>query len=177
MNDGPHSSTPSDADDAVPPGATRDRPTTQSEYGIPDDESGLLPWAHVRARLREDRTFWVATTSPDGRAHTRPVWGVVVDGIFHCGGGERTRWVRNVGADPRLTVHCEDGDDVVIVEGRAEKLTPETASAERLARIDAAYDEKYGIEHGTPVFAIHPETVLAWADYPTDATRWRFEDD
>ncbi|MFC4356464.1 pyridoxamine 5'-phosphate oxidase family protein [Halobium salinum] len=164
-------------DPSTPPNAHRDRPTTQSEYGIPEDEEGLLPWSHVLARLREDRTFWVATTGPDSRPHTRPVWGVVVDGTFHCGGGERTRWVRNVDADPRLAVHCESGEDVVIVEGLAEKLTPEIADAERLVSIDAAYAEKYGIEHGTPVFAIRPETVLAWSDYPTDATRWRFEDD
>ncbi|MFC6725988.1 pyridoxamine 5'-phosphate oxidase, partial [Halobium palmae] len=47
--------------------------------------------------------------------------------------------------------------------------------ADRLARIDAAYEEKYGVEHGTPVFAVRPETVLAWSEYPADATRWRFD--
>lgn len=142
----------------VPDGATRDRPQTERSYGIPDDHAGLLPWSFVLDRLGADRTFWIATTRPDGAPHTRPVWGVVVDGTFHCGGGERTRWVRNLAADPHLVVHSESGEEVVIIEGRAEQLDE---NADAIEHVDAAYAEKYGIEHGTPVFAVWPERVLA----------------
>jgi len=166
MDDRPREST----DDAV-----RDRPETEESYGIPADRDGLLEWSFVVERLRDERFFWVSTTSPDGRPHARPVWGVWVDGRFHCGGGERTRWVRNLDENPAITVHTEDAEAVVILEGGAEKLTEETAEDERLDRIDAAYESKYGVEHGTLVFAVHPERVLAWSDYPTDATRWRFD--
>lgn len=156
----------------VPDGATRDRPQTERSYGIPDDDAGLLPWSFILDRLGADRTFWIATTRPDGTPHTRPVWGVVVDGTFHCGGGERTRWVRNLAADPHLVVHSESGEEVVIIEGRAEQLDE---NADAVEPVDAAYAEKYGIEHGTPVFAVQPERVLAWTDYPADATRWTFD--
>ncbi|SFR43481.1 pyridoxamine 5'-phosphate oxidase family protein [Halogeometricum limi] len=163
------------AADETPPDAARDRPVTEASYGIPDDEAGLLPWSFVADRLREDRTFWMSTTLPDGRPHARPVWGVFVDGRLHCGGGEETRWVRNVARDPRIVVHRESGEDVVILDGIAERLDAETADAARLERIDDAYEEKYGIRHGTPVFSIRPTRVLAWSEYPTDATRWRFD--
>lgn len=153
----------------------RSRPKTQSEYGIPENKEGMLSWEFVAETMAGDQTYWVTTTRPDGRPHARPVWGVWVDGRFHCGGGEGTRWVRNLAASPAITVHRESGTEVVIIEGTAEKLTEESASAERLERIDAAYEAKYDMPHGTPVFAVHPTTVLAWTDYPEDATRWEFE--
>lgn len=156
----------------MPAGPTdRGRSETEASYGIPDDREGLLPWSTVADRVRDERTFWVTTTRPDGRPHARPVW---IDGAFHCGGGERTRWVRNLASNPAITVHTEDGESVVIVEGVAERLTPETASRERLERIDDRYEEKYDVRHGTPVFAVRPTTALAWNDYPAGATRWRF---
>lgn len=161
-------------DDPTPRSSNRDRPKTEGSYGIPTTAEGLLPWSFVERRLADDRTFWLVTTRPDGAPHARPVWGVFVDGAFHCGGGERTRWVRNVGRDPRVTVHRESGEDVVVVEGVADRLD-DTADPNRLERIDDAYEEKYGVRHGTPVFAVRPSRVLAWSDYPTDATRWTFE--
>ena len=119
--------------------------------------------------------FWVSTTRPDGRPHARPVWGVWVDGALHCGGGEQTRWVRNLAADPRLTVHTESGTDVVILDGVAERLDQETTDTETLSRIDDAYEAKYDVRHGTPVFRIQPKRVFAWSEFPSDATRWRFD--
>ncbi|EMA47924.1 pyridoxamine 5'-phosphate oxidase family protein [Halococcus saccharolyticus] len=159
---------------AEPANATRERPHTESSYGIPDDEKGLLSWTFVADRLRENRNFWVSTTLPDGGPHARPVWGVYTEETFYCGGGERTRWVRNLAADPRVVVHSESGDEVVILEGRVEHVDEGTATQERIERVDAAYERKYGIEHGTPFFAVRPERVLAWNEYPTDATRWTF---
>jgi len=172
-DDASHDDAPDvDAADPDRTAAERTRPETEASYGIPTDREGMLPWSFVAESLATDRTFWVSTTRPDGRPHARPVWGVWVDDRFHCGGGERTRWVRNLAVDPAVTVHRESGDEVVILEGEAERVT----DADRLERVDAAYEEKYGVEHGTPVFAVIPDTVLAWRDYPTDATRWTFED-
>ncbi len=157
-----------------PANATRERPQTESSYGIPESEEGLLPWSFVAERLDENRNFWVSTTLPDGRPHARPVWGVYVEGTFYCGGGERTRWVRNLAANPHVVVHGESGDEVVILEGWAERIDKDSTESVVIGRVDDAYERKYGIEHGTPFFAVHPERVLAWNDYPTDATRWTF---
>ncbi len=156
-------------------GPDPDRPETEASYGIPSDREGLLSWTFVEETLAGERNYWLATTRPDGRPHARPVWGVWVDGTLHCGGGERTRWVRNLAENPAVTIHTEDAEEVVVVEGVAEKLTESTAELDFLERIDDAYEAKYDVRHGTPVFAIRPTKVLAWRDYPTDATRWRFE--
>ena len=64
---------------------------------------------------------------------------------------------------------------MVIVEGEAERLDEGTAEEDRLRALDDAYEAKYDVRHGTPLFAVRPERVLAWSDYPTDATRWRFD--
>lgn len=166
-------------DASAPPGASRTRPTTESSYGVPDaaDESGLLPWSFVTDRLAADRTYWLSTTRPDGRPHARPAWGVWVDGTLYCGGGERTRWVRNLTADPGVAVHRESGEEVVIVEGTAERIDAETADAALVEAVDDAYEAKYGVRHGTPLFAVQPERVLAWRDFPADATKWAFDAD
>jgi nitroimidazol reductase NimA-like FMN-containing flavoprotein (pyridoxamine 5'-phosphate oxidase superfamily) len=147
----------------------RSTPETEDSYGIPDGD-GALDWSFVADRLRDQRTFWLATTRPDGSPHTRPVWGVYVGDTFHCGGGERTRWVRNLAATPSVAVHSESGTEVVILEGRAERVSDDDTQE----RVDDAYEEKYGVRHGSPVFAVRPERAFAWTDFPTDATRWVF---
>ncbi|MCU4742915.1 pyridoxamine 5'-phosphate oxidase family protein [Natronoglomus mannanivorans] len=154
---------------------TRGRPHTEDSYGIPASSQGLLPWGFVEETLAADRSYWVTTVRPDGQPHVRPTWGVCVDGTFHCGGGEKTRWVRNLASDPAIVVHRESADEVVIVEGQARRIDEETAEADLLERLDAAYERKYGVDHGTPFFAVEPSVVFAWRDYPDDATRWEFE--
>lgn len=156
-------------------GGSRSRPETEASYGIPTDADGLLPWPFVEEAVAGGMNYWVTTLRPDGRPHARPTWGVWVDSRFHCGGGEGTRWVRNLSADPAIAVHIESAETVVIVEGEAERLDEETAPAEAIERVDEAYEAKYEIEHGTPFFTVRPERVIAWSDYPMDATRWRFD--
>lgn len=156
------------------PEARRDRPETEASYGIPSTSDGLLTWDFVSARMADERTYWLTTVRPDGRPHARPVWGVWVDETFHCGGGERTRWVRNLSANPAVAVHGESGTEVAILEGTAERIDGRTADPALVDRLDDAYERKYGVRHGTPYFAVRPDVVLAWSDYPTDATRWTF---
>ena len=159
------------------PAGDRDRPQTEESYGIPTDGAGLLPWEFVAGTLAAERSYWVTTVRPDGRPHARPTWGVWEDDRFHCGGGEGTRWVRNLASNSAIVVHTESAESVVIVEGEAERVDEETAAAERIERLDGAYEAKYDVRHGTPFFAVRPERVLAWSDYPTDATRWRFDEE
>lgn len=97
--------------------------------------------------------------------------GVWLDETFHFGGGRDTRKVRNLMANPEVVVHTESGDDVVILEGVAEEITEPSL----LARIDDAYEAKYGIRHGTPVWALRPRVAFAWSTFPKDVTRWLFD--
>src|SRR5207249_5591723 len=51
-----------------------ERPGFEHGYGI----SGAPPetsWSDAVARLESARNYWVATTRPDCRPHTMPVWG------------------------------------------------------------------------------------------------------
>jgi nitroimidazol reductase NimA-like FMN-containing flavoprotein (pyridoxamine 5'-phosphate oxidase superfamily) len=156
------------------PQPKRSRPQMPVSYGVPQSEEGMLPWSHVRTRMAEARNYWVATTRPDGRPHVVPVWGVWVDDIFYHGGGPDTRKARNLQHNPNIAIHLEDGNEVVIMEGTVTMLTPENADADLLRRIDDAYEAKYNMRHGTPVWALQPRLALAWKEYPTTVTRWTF---
>ena len=153
----------------------RSRPKAEG-YGIPDSDEAMLTWDFVAQAMSEDRFYWVITVRPDGKPHARPTWGVWVDETFYCGGGERTRWVRNLSTNQDIVVHREDAEEVVIIEGTAERIDEETADTALIEQVDTAYEAKYDIRHGTPFFAVRPAVVFAWSDYPTDATRWEFTD-
>ena len=43
-------------------------------YGFPKDAEGLLAWAHAEQLLEQAHSYWLATTSPDGRPHVTPLW-------------------------------------------------------------------------------------------------------
>lgn len=144
------------------------------EYGIPEHSDGLLPWSFALERLDRARNYWIATTRPDGRPHAVPVWGVLVDGEVYFGGGPQTVWARNLARSPQIVVHLESGDEVVILEGTAERHTENNTSAGLLTRIDDAYEAKYDMRHGTPVWRLVPRVGFAWSRFPDDTTRWAF---
>jgi len=157
-----------------------DRPWMPEEYGIAGSGEGLLDWGQVEERLAAARNYWVVTASPDGGPHAMPVWGLWLDGAFTFGTGRGSRKARNLTHDPRVAVHLESGDDVVVVHGVARELTDPAA----LARFSDAYQPKYGMAMPAEtlaaldslVYAVAPRVVLAWreADMATSATRWRF---
>lgn len=151
-----------------------ERPDLPASYGVPEDADGMESWATALARLEPARNYWVSTVRPDGRPHAVPVWGVLVDGTLYHGGGGDTRKARNLAANPAMVLHTESGDEVVIVEGTAERLDEGVAEPALLGRIDDAYEAKYGLRHGTPVWALRPSVAFAWSTYPTTVTRFRF---
>ena len=148
-----------------------DRPYIK-DYGVPEHTDGLLSYDHVAERLGEARNIWLVTVRPDGRPHAMPVWGVWVDDLFYFGGGPDTRKARNLRSNPHVVVHGESGDDVVVLEGRAEPVDDD----ETQERVDDAYEVKYDMRHGPQVWAVHPTIAFAWTKFPDDMTRWRFQD-
>lgn len=82
----------------------------------------MLSWEFVSEAMAADRCYWLTTVRPDGRPHVRPTWGVWVDETFYCGGGDRTRWVRNLATNPDVVVHREDAEEVVVIEGTATRI-------------------------------------------------------
>jgi len=153
------------------PSATRPY-IAHREYGIPNDTKGLLEWADVAQRFRSEQNFWICTTSEAGKPHVRPTWGVFVDDTIYFGGGPNTRWSRNLATNPRVTVHLESGSNVVIAEGTVARITD--GDDPRLVAADDAYEQKYEMRHGPPMWVLKPDLVLAWNNFPKDCTRFEF---
>lgn len=149
------------------------RPYIRDDYGIPTSIEGTLPWSHVVERLSTARNYWVGTVGQEAQPHAVPVWGVWVEDTLYFGGGPETRWSRNLAANPQVAVHLESGDDVVILEGVVERITD--AAHPLVKPIDDAYEAKYQMRHGTPLWVLRPRLVFAWSKFPDNATRWRFK--
>lgn len=139
-------------------------------YGVPTSAKGMLEWSHVDTRLERARHYWVATTDADGRPHSVPVDGVWLESSLYFGGGD-TRWMRNLRANPRVAIHLESGDDVVIVEGAVAFVDGPDALLEKLATASKA---KYGFAYLGPCWSLTPQVAFAWTNLTKDPTRWVF---
>jgi PPOX class probable F420-dependent enzyme len=79
--------------------------------------------AHIDKRLRSDTIIWLATVRPDGRPHLVPVWFFWDGETITIYSEPNKQKLRNIQQNPNVTLALEtvdEGDDVVIVEGKAE---------------------------------------------------------
>lgn len=162
-----------------------DRPLVPDGYGVPETTDGLRPWWEVEARLREDRVVWLATVRPDGRPHVVPRWGAWLDGAWWYDGSPDTVHVRNLRGDPRCVLHLPDGDDVVVLEGRASPV-PQAPPLDLRKRLSAEMGRRYGPQGYAPepdawtgaeaggLCVFRADKALTWSSFPADATRFRF---
>jgi PPOX class probable F420-dependent enzyme len=97
--------------------------------------------AHIDKRLHAELMMWLSTVRPDGRPHLVPVW-FLWDGrtilIFSRPNQQK---LRNLQHNPNVVVALDtagQGDDVVMIEGKAELLNDPAVSAAL-----PAYAEKY----------------------------------
>ena len=142
-----------------------------------------LPWKWATERLAAARNYWIATTRPDGRPHSRPVWGVWLDDSFYFSTGSLA--AQNLAVNPEIAVHLESGSEVVIIEGMAETVS-DVALVERVVSI---YNAKYHWDvdpNNLPgsFYAVRPRVAFGWvsdesgfdggAAFHGTATRWRF---
>jgi len=162
------------------PGEPRtDRPRMYGRVGL---DPVLLPWSWAETRLIAARSYWIASTRPDGRPHARPVWGVWRDGAFYFSTGSLA--AGNLARDPHLTVHLDSGAEVVIIEGTA----TERDERDLTSRLAVAYNEKYrwdlDPDAHMPWYEVRPEVAFGWivddsgadhgATFHGTTTRWRF---
>jgi len=113
-------------------------------------------------RLLSDRNIWLATVRADGRPHLVPIWFAWVNEHFYiCTEGKSVK-VRNLLANPRISVSLEDGNKPVIAEGKVvliERPYP--------AEVIAAFKDKYQWDISTDnsynvLIEITPEKWLKW---------------
>jgi PPOX class probable F420-dependent enzyme len=130
--------------------------------------------------LAPARNYWLCTTRPDGSPHAAPVWGAVADDVLYVYTEVDTVKARNLLADPRVVVHLESGDDVVLVRGTMEAVADPPAMDSVIAAFAAKYVEPNDIQYlpvGPPVevvLALRPTTASAWqlSEFDTSHRRW-----
>jgi pyridoxine/pyridoxamine 5'-phosphate oxidase len=151
---------------------TASRPRFPKSYGISEDADGMLDWSWAVERLTESRNYWIVTAGPGGRPHAAPVWGLWLEDALVFGTSPDSRKGKNLSRDPRVVVHLESGDEVVILEGAIERASIDD-------RIADAYGAKYEFrpEPSEGWFWLRPFSALAWleSDFPKTATRFAFE--
>jgi hypothetical protein len=153
----------------------RTRPVAAG-YGIPASDDGMLEFPAIEERLAEAKNYWICTASVEGQPHGVPVWAAWVDGAIWFGGGPRTS--RNLAANPRISVHLESGSEVVILEGEAQRVeSPDPGDSQAIDdQCGAKYDWRPSSEGSEPVgkgwYRLEPSRVIAWTQFPADATRW-----
>ena len=145
---------------------------------VPDDTHSRT---EVCARLAAARNYWLCTTTPSGAPHTAPVWGVVTGHTLYLYSERRTVKARNLAADPRVAVHLESAEDVVIVRGTAEDLGTPAQAGHVVTALSAKYthpDDRPFLPDAEPafdvVYAIRPQSAMMWrlADYEASQRRW-----
>jgi nitroimidazol reductase NimA-like FMN-containing flavoprotein (pyridoxamine 5'-phosphate oxidase superfamily) len=147
--------------------ARASRPSFGGAYGVPEDENGMLPWSWAAERLAKAHNYWVVTDGP----HASPVWALWRGGalVFSC--SPRSRKGRALARNPRIVIHLESGEEVVIVEGTAEPAKADNALLDE-------YERKYNFraDPAEGWFRVAPRRVLAWTEkgFPKSATRFDF---
>ncbi len=155
-------------------------PSRPSLSGYIQDENKLLPWKWVDHRMAEARNYWIVTRSA-GFPSARPVWGLWWSPRFAFSTGGSI--ARHVASDPRVQVHLESADELVILEGIAGR----DPSSEDVTRWKDEYASKYNWENPPgpgEIFVVQPSRILAWICDPTglddgagflnSATEWKF---
>jgi len=124
--------------------------------------------------MRTARSYWVVTSSHQGRAHAAPVWGIWAEGTFFFATDVASRKARTLHLNPQGVVHPASGDEVVILEGRVEGVDDKSLQA----RVDAVYFAKYAFHmEGGPIYRVRVDKALAWRerDFPSSATRFQMQ--
>jgi len=140
-----------------------------------------MTWPEVAARLSAARSYWLSSTTISGAPHAAPVWGVVTGETLYLYTERNTVKARNIAADPRVVVHLESAEDVLIVHGLAEDVGAPDAAPAVVAALAAKYtrpeDQQY-LPHRDPdfdvIYALRPRSAMAWRlnDYAGSQRRW-----
>jgi hypothetical protein len=85
-------------------------------YGTPGGRDSLLSWSYVEERLRAASNYWITTVGPK-------------------------QWVRNLMANPSISVHLSSDAEAIILEGTAEYVTDPSHPLATLST--AASKQKY----------------------------------
>lgn len=129
--------------------------------------------AHIDERLRAEPIIWLATTRPDGRPHLVPVWFFWDGETITMYSQPNKQKLRNLQHNPNVSLALEtadEGDDVIIVEGKAELLGQSAQTMNAPAYV-AKYDRLIKNMQTTPdeiateyseVIRVTPTRFISW---------------
>ncbi|WP_255950109.1 pyridoxamine 5'-phosphate oxidase family protein [Streptomyces odontomachi] len=103
------------------------------------------PGPAIRLRLAEEKNVWLCTVRPNGSAHVTPVWFVYQSSRWWIGSDDGSVKIRNIRAEPRVSLALEDGRFPVVAEGDA-SLVREGFPRD----VVAAFERKYGWDVSAP---------------------------
>jgi PPOX class probable F420-dependent enzyme len=101
---------------------------------------------HAETRLRGEKIAWLTSVRHDGQPQSSPVWFLWRDGEVVVYSKPTTQKVRNVQANPKVSVHLrdvDDGSDIVSIEG------------------EAAIDDRYPSADSIPAYVTKYRSMIA----------------
>lgn len=163
------------------------KPVVDQAYNAGD--ANPTPWVEARNRFKEDRTYWLSTTRPDGKPHAVPLLAVWVDESLHFVASAASRRTEHLAHNPNCVISTQSEPLDLVVEGTATKVIDDA----RPHRVAEAYSSKYswpvdirnGAFHaeGAPttgpspyeVYEVMPSVAFGFPhDETFTPTRWRF---
>ena len=150
------------------------RPHFPAAYGAPTD-TPLMPWASANERLTQASHYWLCTVGPDAMPMARPLDGVWIANALYFGGDPATRWRRNLSVNTSASVHLDDTESPVMLEGA---VVVDGASDDLADVIAERTRAKYGWgsvdQYRAEVCAFIPRRAIAWNGLFENATQFTF---
>ncbi|MGN5377320.1 pyridoxamine 5'-phosphate oxidase family protein [Streptomyces lasalocidi] len=121
-----------------------------------------MPWSWAAKLLATAPTYWLATASPDGVPHSRPLWGVWRQNEFWFSSQNRSGGF--LGANPRASVSLQAGEDVVMVEGSCARVIGVDGINVLVEGVRVKYNWETSAERGPHPHAVRAERARVPAD-------------
>jgi len=153
------------------------RPAVPASYRFPTSLEGLLDWSWARERLTNSQNYVIVTVRPDSRPHAMGMHGLWVEDAYYFGTSSETRKAKNLEVNPNCILISENFEQLLIVEGVAEKVSYE--------QLPAVLSDASKKQYGWPmqprkagyVYKLAPRVVFAFPlkQITTAVTKWVFE--
>ena len=106
------------------------------------------------------------------------MWGLFIDNAVWWSTSPDSVKGRNLARDPHLVIHLESGDNVVVLEGTAQRVDGDEKFVQRFIE---AYEKKYDFRPTAEflngqTYRLLPTAGLSWAEktFDLNKVRWRW---
>lgn len=126
-------------------------------------------------RFAESDCSWLSTMRPDGRVHAAPIWHIWRNGRVYIVTKPKAVKVRNIQANPSVTITHPDPLQAIIIDGQAAIVDGMENELRPLFKAKYDWDIVTDVDYDT-VIEITPTKLLAWGNEGAGfRKRWRGE--